>query len=282
MESCDVRDPKVEILAAMALEDQDYMRDVEHVRNNSKLDQVERSSELRQLRSEWDQLSVISLDSGDLIIRGHREILIPKAGREELVNELHSTHLSFQGMRLLAKDKFFWPGLTASLERKYINCRECKENSISNHDKKVQVIPENLTMLAPGEQISIDFATYNSQNMLMVKDRVSGMIWAKATKNQTAHAAFEAVMEWAHRMGIPHEVRSDGAGSFRTSFTQLLKSVGNKHVHTSPYNSKSNQAERCVRSIKDVLRRDNIKKVTQKKLDEVSYLINQHVQGDSG
>ena len=83
-------------------------------------------------------------------------------------------------------------------------------------------------------------------------------------------------------MGLPHEVRSDGAGSFRTSFTQLLKSVGINHVHTSPYNSKSNQAERCVRSIKDVLRRDNVKKVTQKKLDEVSYLINQHVQGDSG
>ena len=84
-------------------------------------------------------------------------------------------------------------------------------------------------------------------------------------------------------MGIPHEVRSDGAGSFRTSFTELLRSVGIKHVHTSPYNSKSNGgSERCVCSIKDVLRRDNIKKVTQQKLDEVSYLINQHVQGDSG
>ena len=183
-----------------------------------------------------------------------REILIPKAGREELVDELHSTHLSYQGMRSLARNKFFWPGLTSALERKYINCKECKENSISNHDKAFQVIPEGLTMLSPGEQISVDFGTYHKQDMLMVKDRVSGLIWAKATKNQTAQAGFDAIMEWAYRMGIPHEVRSDGAGSFRTSFTELLKSVGIKHVHTSPYNSKSNGgSERCVRSIKDVL-----------------------------
>ena len=116
MESCDVKDPKVEILAAMALQDEGYKRDVDHVRNNSDLEKVEKSSELRQLRSDWNQLSVISLESGDLIIRGDREILIPKAGREELVDELHSTHLSYQGMRSLARNKFFWPGLTSSLE----------------------------------------------------------------------------------------------------------------------------------------------------------------------
>ena len=52
-------------------------------------------------------ISVISLERGDLIIRGDREILIPKAGRQELVDQLHTTHLSFQGMRNLARNKFF-------------------------------------------------------------------------------------------------------------------------------------------------------------------------------
>ena len=61
--------------------------------------------------------------------------------------------------------------MTSALERKYVNCQECKVNSISNHDKAVQVIPEELTMLAPGEQISVDFATYQKQDMLLVKDR---------------------------------------------------------------------------------------------------------------
>ena len=77
MESTDIKDPKVELLAAMAVRDEAYMRDVEHVRNQSKLENVEKASELRQLRGDWKELSVISLDRGDLIIRGDREILIP-------------------------------------------------------------------------------------------------------------------------------------------------------------------------------------------------------------
>ena len=126
MESCDVKDPKVELLAAMALQDEDSGKDVDHVKNQSKLERVEKTSELRQLRCDWEQLSVISLESGDLIIRGDREILIPKAGREELVDQLHSTHLSYQGMRSLARDKFFWPGMSSALERKFLIAKIAK------------------------------------------------------------------------------------------------------------------------------------------------------------
>ena len=145
------------------------------------------------------------------------------------------------------------------------------------------MVPEGLNLLAPGEQVSVDFCSYLKQDILMVKDSVSGMIWSRATRNQTSQEAFTALMEWYYRLGMPHEVGSDGAESFRASFTNLLKEVGINHVHTSPYNSKSNGGmERSVRSIKDVLRRENIKKVTQQKLDKICYLINQHPYESSG
>ena len=51
MESTDVKDPKVETLAAMATRDAAYMRDVEHIERQSELDKVEKVSELRQLRA---------------------------------------------------------------------------------------------------------------------------------------------------------------------------------------------------------------------------------------
>ena len=173
--------------------------------------------------------------------------------------------------------------MASALEKKYYSCQDCKNNSVSNHDKTIQVVPEGLNMLAPSEQVSVDFCSYLKQDIMMLKDRVSGLIWARATRNQTAQEAFNALMEWSYRMGMPHEVRSDGAGSFRASFTDLLKSVGINHIHTSPYNSKSNGGvERSVRSIKDVLKRENIKKVTQQKLDEICYLVNQHPQDSSG
>ena len=117
----------------------------------------------------------------------------------------------------------------------------------------------------------------------MIKDRVSGLIWGKCTRNQTSQEAFNAIMEWSHRMGVPHECRSDGGGTFRARFSTMLREVGINHVCTSSYNSKSNGGvERSVRSIKDGLRKDKVKKVTQQKIDELTYLLNQHPQDDAG
>ena len=99
---------------------------------------------------------MVTLDSGKLIVRNGKEILIPKESQNELLNQLHLTHLSFQGIRGLPKDKFFWPGMTSALEKKY---RACKP-------------------------------------MLVIKDRVSGLILARVTKNQTTDKAFKAVIEW--------------------------------------------------------------------------------------
>ena len=226
---------------------------------------------------------MVTPDRGKLIIRGDREILIPKETRKELIDQLHLTHLSYQGMRNLTRNKFFWPGRSSALEKKYLGCKDCKSNSISHHDKAHQVNPEGINLLAPKEHISVDFCLYNNQNILMVKDRVSGPIWGKLTKNQTSDEAFQAVMEWAYCVGIPHKCRSDGAGSFHSRFTNMLKEVGIKHVHMSPYNSKSNRGcERGIRSLKDCLKRDKVKKVTLPILDELTYYVNSHPQDESG
>ena len=79
----------------MVVRDAVYMRDVEHVERQTDIDKLEKGSELRQLRANWDDLSVICLDRGKLIIRGDREILIPKEARQALVDQLHATHLSY-------------------------------------------------------------------------------------------------------------------------------------------------------------------------------------------
>ena len=119
--------------------------------------------------------------------------------------------------------------MTSALEKKYRGCEQCKIDSISHHEKSHQVVPENLLFLAPGEQIRIGFRLYNNKSMLVIKDRMSGLIWAKATKNQTTDKAFKALME----------CRSDGGERFCQRFTHLCKEVGINHILTSAYNSKS-------------------------------------------
>ena len=83
--------------------------DIWYVEKQIDCSHIDKSSELRQLRSCWDDLSVCTLDSGTLIIRNVVEILIPPAACQELFCELHSVHIHISdvGMRDWPTNKFF-------------------------------------------------------------------------------------------------------------------------------------------------------------------------------
>ena len=101
---------------------------------------------------------------------------------------------------------------------------------------------------------------------------MSGLVWAKLTKDQTSEKAFKAAVEWSHRAGTPHCVRTDGGGSFCSRFSLKLREIRIEHVLTSPYNSPSNGGcERAIRSVKHVLQRDGIRKMTQEILDNITF-----------
>ena len=106
VQSTDLKDPKVEIVAGIAVRDNVYQNNVDHTENQDILNLIHKSSELKQLVSDWEKLSVVSLDSGKLILRNN-EILIPKEAKAELVNQLHLTHLG------------------SALDRKYKSCEAC-------------------------------------------------------------------------------------------------------------------------------------------------------------
>ena len=55
-----------------------------------------------------------------------------------------------------------------------------------------------------------------------------------------------------------------------------------KHVKSSAYNSASNGgAERVVQSIKQFLRREGIKRVSQEFLQKISFKVNNNTQSDN-
>ena len=263
--SLDVVDPKVEILAAMASRDLNYLKMIENIQAETDKKHLPADSELKMLRGCINDLSTHVTETGfSLIVRRGCEILIPREGRQELVNQLHSSHLSTREMINLARGKFFWPSMAKQLAAAYDGCESCKVNSMTKPTKEYNVIPQSLSMIAPGEQILLDFCQFARKQIMVIKDRVSGYFWAKVCKDQTTNSAVGAVVECSHRYGLPHEVRSDGAGTFRSRFSREMEKLGVTHKLTSPYNSESNGgAERAVRALKHCLNRDGVKQVTQ-------------------
>ena len=143
-------------------------------------------------------------------------------------------------MRDLTKGKFFRPGMVKALKEKYFGCAACKVDLQSQSNTSLLVVPENLQLPAPGEQIFVDFALYNNHNLVVIKVSVSGFLWAKHTRDETIEVAFKVIVEWSHRFGLPHQVCSDGKGCFRSRFIEKLKQMGMTHTYTSLYHSESN------------------------------------------
>ena len=183
-------------------------------------------------------------------------------------------------MKRLCRAKFWWPSHNKDLSELYRSCVKCKEDSNAKVHRP-EVIPEDLTLLAPGEQVSMDFASYGNRKYLIIKDRTSGFLSVEVTKDQTTSEAMRATHQWCYTFGLPHSVRSDDGPAFRKGFKDYLTGLGIEHVNSSAYNATSNGlAERGVRQIKDVLKK--VKKPSKEKLRELVFDINNHVQDNCG
>ena len=64
---------------------------------------INNDSELKQVQGQYANLSVHKKKDGEIIIRDCQDVFIPKSYRQELINELHSTHLLDWSMLILAR-----------------------------------------------------------------------------------------------------------------------------------------------------------------------------------
>ena len=117
--------------------------------------------------------------------------------------------------------------------------------------------------------------SFGAQSILVIKDRQSGFIAAKLTKDKTTKEAIEALKTCFFNYGFASVVRSDGGPSFRDAFAQELDKLGVKHVLSISFNPQSNGgAERVVRSLREVLEKRGVRKTTQLEISEICFKVN--------
>ena len=195
---------------------------------------MEADCELKKMEGMLQDLSIHQTSSGkQLILKNSLEVLIPEAERKQLLRTLHDTHLESDNMKRLARGKFFWAGMSKEIEKIYESCEECIQEGLSKVHKRAIVIPEDLSLLAPGESVSMDYASIENKKYLILKDKATGFLHAKITKDQTASEAQKVVHEWAFTFGIPHVIKTDIGPAFRDSFKSYLLGLGISHVVTS-------------------------------------------------
>ena len=138
-----------------------------------------------------------------------------------------------------------------------MSCERCKENSRSKpnvNGKRNEVTPSTLETDAPRELLCTDYCQYGRSNLLIIKDRFSGLLRVYLTPDKSTEAATAGLERWAHSYGVPCKVRSDQGPCYGEKYAEWCRSMGISHCVSSAYNSQSNgAAEKGVGQIKTLL-----------------------------
>ena len=123
----------------------------------------------------------LSVEQGCLLW-GSR-FIIPRPGREELLNELHECHPVIVRMKALARSYLWWPGLNEEIEPKVRSCGVYQENS---------KLPANANLHPcqwPGKawhRVHIDYAApFEGKMILVIMDAHSKYIDAHVMTSST-------------------------------------------------------------------------------------------------
>ena len=188
-------------------------------------------------------------------------LIVPKHMQAQVLEYAHDKmgHLGREKTQSIARSRFFWIGLTRSMEEKIKTCPRCIR-------AKTPYQPDcaplgTIEATRPLEIVSIDFLSlehsqggYNS--ILVMTDVMTKYAWAYPTKNQEAKTVAKILVEdFITHYGIPEQIHSDQGQCFEGKVIQhMCKMLGVKKTHTTIYHPQGNPVERWNRTLLSMLR----------------------------
>lgn len=211
------------------------------------------SLDLKSIRGDDNTLIYCDVSTGT--IRPY----IPQSLRHRVFGSVHGlSHPSGRATLKQLRRSYIWPSMNKDVLFWCRNCLPCQRAKIHKHNSlqpsKIEV-PDNRF-----EHVHMDIVVMPLQQgyryCLTIIDRFSRWPEAVPLKDMTAETVATAFWtHWVARYGTPKTLTTDQGSQFESAlFKQLLKMVGGKHIHTTPYHPQSNGfVERWHRSFKAAL-----------------------------
>ena len=255
-------DPSLQSLYDHALRDKSYKSVVKAILEGTDVNNLPPGHGALSLRSIWDDLSVYD---DTLIVYDNSRIVVPKSARPEILEKLHLSHSGISKTRQLAKNLFYWPGMSNAIKQMVDSCDQCQRLRPSLHDN-VQPYPE---AAEPMHSVSVDLFSWGGNDYVVMIDRYSLFLWVSKLSSTTTQTVVNTLDRWFLEVGYPYSLVSDNGPQFRTDFDDFCVSRNIKHSTSSPYNPRSNGlAETGVKQAKYLLQKSANYSDFQKRLME--------------
>lgn len=192
--------------------------------------------------------SELSVEHG-CILWGYRTI-IPLKFREQVLLDLHRSHLGIVKTKSLARSYIWWPGLDRQIENMIKSCNSCQLTQVS--PEKGSLIPWSPTT-KPWSRIHVDYAgPIHGQYLLIIIDSYSKWVEVFLTKTITSNFTICKLREVFSRFGLVDTIVSDNGRQFTSDeFRIFTENNQVKHIFTAPGHPSTNgQAENFVKTVK--------------------------------
>ena len=206
-----------------------------------------------ELQQYWRRREELSVMDG-CILWGAR-VIVPKPGREQVLQELHETHPGIAKMKSLARSYVWWPNIGADLEAKVRTCGDCQQS---------QPQPA-LAPLHPWEwpqrqwcRLHLDYAgPFLGRIFIVLVDAHSKWLDVVPVSAATSTITIEKLRVIFATHGLPQRIVTDNGTVFTSEeFESFLCANGIAHTRTAPYHPASNGlAERAVQNFKQDIKR---------------------------
>lgn len=208
--------------------------------------------ELSPYRQRKDELSMLD----GCVLWGNR-VIVPTAGRKEVMCLLHDGHPGITKMKSLARQVVWWPGLDADLTTHVQACQLCQLNQKSPTTAPLHPWewPKK-----PWSRVHVDhLGPFQGKTILIVVDAHSKWIEAVPVPSTSSHATVKVLRNLFATHGIPELLFSDNGTAFTSEeFKQFVTKNGIRHRTSAPYHPATNGlAERAVQVVKAGLRKNS-------------------------
>ena len=188
------------------------------------------------------------------------KVVLPASQVETALQGLHNQngHFGIERTLELAKERFFWPGMSPDVEAKVKHCEPCIRRKA-----RPDVAPlVSIKTTQPLELVCMDYLTLEESvggysNILVITDHFTKYAQAYPTRNQSAKTTARILFDnFVVHYGFPARLHSDQGRNFESRIiSQLCKIAGIKKSRTTPYHAMGNGVvERMNSSLLGMLR----------------------------
>ncbi|XP_055910620.1 uncharacterized protein K02A2.6-like [Eupeodes corollae] len=218
--------------------------------------ETEKDSKLSKLKQDLLKGQIenpdYSLQDG-VIFKGNR-VVIPNTLQDEVLKELHRTHIGIVKMKQLARKYCYWNGIDSSIEKLVRSCEKCAlcKNSPPQITTHHWDEPN-----ANFDRVHIDYAgPLQGYNFFVLIDAKSKWPEIKVTNSApTSEVTIKFLQDIVATHGLPKVIVSDNASIFQSNeFKAYCKENGIMQKFIAPGHPATNGlAERYIKTLKSKL-----------------------------